>query len=145
MNSLDTTILLYGTNQDCAEFVPANGVIEDALGKPEEWIVADQVYFELYRLLQNKIVLENPLTSLEAFETVSFFRNKSGWMHCCYETPFWSDAEEWMKKDIFSGKNVFDLKLAITLKNNGVQTFYTRNAKDFEHLNYFSVINPINA
>ena len=28
-------------------------MIESALAEPAEWIVADQVYFELYRLLRN--------------------------------------------------------------------------------------------
>lgn len=143
MNSLDTNILLYGTNQDCAEFESANRVINQALQSPEEWIIADQVYFELYRLLGNKTVLEKPATPSKAFSIVSFFRNSSGWLHCCYETSFWNEVEKWLSAEAFSARNVFDLKLAVTLKKNSITTFYTRNVKDFKYLDYFRVINPI--
>lgn len=51
MKSLDTNMLLYAINVDCAEHEPARDLVDRALSESDEWIVADQVYFELYGLL----------------------------------------------------------------------------------------------
>jgi len=41
--SFDTNILIYATDQDCAEHGAALELMESALDAPENWIVADQV------------------------------------------------------------------------------------------------------
>ena len=36
----------------------------------------------------------------------------------------------------------FDVVLAATLRDNGVEAFYTRNSRDFDGLGWFEVIDP---
>ena len=143
MKSLDTNVLLYALNVDCAEHAKARSLVERALSESDLWIIADQVYFELYSLLRNPAVLSLPLTAEEAADTVAWYRNRSGWLHCAYEpgmmkrvSALWSDGS-------FPGRNTFDLVLSVTLASNGVREFYTRNTSDFLPLDLFNVRNPI--
>jgi len=48
MKSLDTNILLYAANEDCSEHPAALRLLDEALASPHEWILADQVLFEMY-------------------------------------------------------------------------------------------------
>ncbi len=118
-------------------------MIEQALKEPQEWIIADQVYMELYRLLRNPCVLEKPLSAQEAHEYIDFIRNRSGLLHCGYESEFFPIMQKFFTDSSFPPTRTFDLQLAVTLKQNGVKTFYTRNCKDFEVFNWFIVKDPI--
>lgn len=44
MKSLDTNVLRYALNADCAEHINAGKPTDFALQQPHTWIVADQVY-----------------------------------------------------------------------------------------------------
>jgi toxin-antitoxin system PIN domain toxin len=143
MNSLDTNILLYTANEDCQEHEKARTLVQQALDHSADWIVSDQVYFELYRLLRNPIVLEHPLSAAQAWEIIDFYRHKSGWMHCCYETSFMAEIAELLNSNEFPPRNTFDGVLAITLKKHGVNTLYTRNTRDFEPYQWFTLIDPL--
>ncbi len=43
MQSLDTNILLYAINRDCAEHEPCRALVASALDSPNDWVIADQV------------------------------------------------------------------------------------------------------
>ena len=77
MKSLDTNILLYSINSDCPEHTICKQLVNKALIEKDQWIVADQVFFELYRLLRNPVVLQKPLTASEAADTINWYREKS--------------------------------------------------------------------
>jgi toxin-antitoxin system PIN domain toxin len=143
MKSLDTNILLYAINKDCPEHKACSDLIRYALGEPESWIIADQVWFELYRMLRNPAVLSHPLSASDAAASVAWYRNKSGWLHCAWETGMIGQLESIWKDATFPARRSFDLVLALTLKNNRVNQFYTRNTKDFDDFGFFSVMNPL--
>jgi hypothetical protein len=42
-----------------------------------------------------------------------------------------------------SRKRVFDIAIAATLKDNGIQGLYTANPDDFKQLDFLDVINPL--
>jgi len=143
MKSLDTNILLYAINQDCSEHQVCRVVVEKALSEPDSWIIADQVWFELYRLLRNPVVLQRPLNSKQASECIQWYRESSGWLQCAWEPALMKELYPFWKKSAFPARNNFDLKLAITLKYHGVKDLYTRNTKDFTDLNFFTLFNPL--
>jgi predicted nucleic acid-binding protein len=117
--------------------------VRDALSEPESWIIADQVWFELYRLLRNPAVLATPLGASDAADTVAWYRNASGWLHCAWECDLMPRLADFWKRDTFPARRSFDLVLALTLRANGVKQLYTRNTKDFDDLGFFSVSNPL--
>ncbi|MEW5816636.1 MAG: hypothetical protein AB1798_14740 [Spirochaetota bacterium] len=118
-------------------------LIEQALDEPMEWIISDQVYIEFYRLLRNPLVLKKPLDAPGAYERINFFRNQSGFLHCGYETGCFQEMIPFLENKKFPASKTFDLLLAVTLKKNGVRTFYTRNVKNFRIFPWFSLSDPI--
>ncbi|MFN7459418.1 MAG: TA system VapC family ribonuclease toxin [Gemmatimonas sp.] len=144
MQSLDTNILLYAINRDCAEHESCRTLVAEALDAPNDWVIADQLWFELYRLLRHPSVLQRPLDAATAANTVAWYRDKSGWQQCA-----WSPAQmprlhaQWAQQD-FPARRTFDAVLALTLRSNGVTRFYTRNVRDFAGAGFAAVVDPVN-
>ena len=143
MRSLDTNILLYATNADCPEHDAARRMIESALAEPADWIVADQVYFELYRLLRNPAVLERPLTAAQSADVIDYYRRQSGWGRCAWEPRLFSQLFPYLTAENSKATHVFDLVLAFTLQDADVSILYTRNTRDFAEVASFELVNPI--
>lgn len=143
MNSLDTNILIYASNEDAPEHAKAQKVVAKLLATPSEWILADQVLIEFYRALRNPAVFQSPTTAPDAWGIINFYREEAGCQRCCFELEMWHRLEHHLKSRRFEAKRTFDAVLAITLIGNAVQVFYTRNTKDFKGFGFRSVINPI--
>ena len=143
MNSLDTNILFYSLNEDCPEHAACQALVGKALVSPHEWIVADQAWFELYRLLRNRQILSQPLSASEAAEKVDWFRRHSGWARCAWEPFLREKLKPLWAAESFPARRTFDLILALTLKTQGVTEFFTRNTRDFEGYGFFTVTNPL--
>lgn len=143
MNSLDTNLLFYSLNADCSEHQVCLALVNRALAAPQEWLVADQVWFELYRLLRSPAVQSQPLSAPEASSKIEWFRGRSGWARCAWE-PFLMDRlqSRW-QKEAFPARRTFDLVLALTLQANGVTEFFTRNTRDFEDLGFLGLTDPL--
>lgn len=143
MKSLDTNILLYALNRDCPEHAICAEVVRKALAESDSWVIADQVWFELYRLLRNPNVLSKPLDARRAAEAIEWYRTKSGLQNCAWECGNMTELSETWKENGFPVRRVFDLVLAVTLRNNGVDEFYTRNVAEFSDRGFRRLINPL--
>jgi predicted nucleic acid-binding protein len=132
MKSLDTNILLYAANEDCPEHPAALRLLDEALASPHEWILADQVLFEMYVGLRHPQVFAKPLSAGAALERVAFLREKSGFSFCCHQLPAWPAIRAGLALPSFPRRRTYDHVLAVTLKSHGVTEFYTRNVADFE-------------
>jgi len=143
MKSLDTNLLFYSINTQAPEHAAAQALIRRALTTPAEWIVADQVWFELYRLLRNPVAVEKPLSGAQADQTIDWYRNRTGWSRCAWEPLLMDRMRSLWQKNQFRARRTFDVVLALTLGANGVTEFYTRNTRDFADLGLFAVIDPL--
>lgn len=144
MNSGDTNLLLYAMNRGCTEHAVARRWLESALAVPREWIFADQVLFELYRLLRHPRVMERPLPAREALAQIVWFREATGFLHCGYDESCWAGVVGALgAQEERSGLLVHDAVLAETLRAHGVTRFYTRNRADFAGFSFFEVVNPL--
>lgn len=143
MKSLDTNILYYATNLRCPEHAKAAALVRSIRLSPREWILADQVLFEYYRLVRNPAVLERPLDAREAVARLRYFREEIGCLHCAYDQSLFADAAPLLADAEMAASRTFDRVLAVTLRSNGVRTFYTRNVRHFQDLGWFDVIDPI--
>jgi predicted nucleic acid-binding protein len=131
-------------NRGCAEHVAAKAWLDAALEEPRAWIFADQVLFELYRLLRHPKVMAKPLSAKAAVAQIVWLREETGFLHCGYEESRWSGVLEALKKHRDrSGLLVHDAVLAETLRAQGVERFYTRNKADFSGFGFFEVVNPL--
>ena len=143
MNSLDTNILIYATNNGCEEHDKAIVIYEKLLNNPNEWIISDQVLFEFFRALCNPKILMKPLNQKLALEQIVFLREETGCLHCNYEIDFWKTTIGYLGQSKKSAKNIFDIILGTTLEKNCVKSFFTRNTKDFIQFKSMNIINPI--
>lgn len=143
MKSLDTNILYYAANMRSPEHEPARALVESIPRSPTEWILADQVLYEYYRLVRNPRVLERPLTAPEAARHLRVYREQLGCLHCGYDEQYFPEVASVLERPDFPASRTFNAVLAVTLRMNGVTTFYTRNVRDFTELGWFSVIDPI--
>jgi uncharacterized protein len=144
VNSGDTNLLLYAMNRGCAEHAAAKAWLDAALASPREWIFADQVLFELYRLLRHPKVMAKPLSAKAAVAQIEWFREETGFLHCGYEVARWGGVLAALQaQENRSGLLVHDAVLAETLRAQGVTRFYTRNADDFVDFEFFEVVNPL--
>lgn len=143
LSSLDTNILLYAANEDAPEHGVCKGFLEQIVEDPEDWIIADQVYLELYRALRNPKVMSRPLSPKEAASHVSVMRDEMGIMHCGYTSECWSGLIRHLEADDFPSRRTHDAVLAATLISHGVKTFYTRNTKDFSAAGFQGLMNPV--
>ncbi|MFZ4732455.1 MAG: type II toxin-antitoxin system VapC family toxin [Pirellulales bacterium] len=143
MKSLDTNILLYAANEDCPEHPPALRLLDEALAAPHDWILADQVLFEMYVGLRHPRVFAKPLSAGEALKRVAFLREKSGFSFCCHQLPAWPAIRAGLALPSFPRRRTYDHVLAVTLKSHGVTTLYTRNVADFRAAGFAAVIDPI--
>jgi toxin-antitoxin system PIN domain toxin len=143
VKSLDTNILYFATNIRCPEHSKALRLVEEIAEDPRSWIIADQVLFEYYRLIRNPTVLANPLSASEAARRLRFFREEIGCLHCAFEPGFFRLLLGWLEDSSFAAARTFDAVLAVTLKNHGVKTFFTRNTRDFAAFGWFDVVDPV--
>lgn len=143
MKSLDTNILLYAADKDCREHAAAIQVVNEALRSPSEWILSDQVLFEMYAGLRHPGVFARPLSAAEAAKRVAFLREESGFAFCCYELRSWPVIRAGLSAAAFPRRRTYDFVLAVTLRSNGVTEFYTRNVADFRDAGFPHLVNPI--
>ena len=141
--SLDTNILLYAANEDAPEHEVCKDLLRQIIKDPTEWVIADQVYLELYRALRNPRVMSNPLSAKPAATHVTILRDEMGISHCGYASECWKALIRRLGAYDFPYKRTPDAVLAATLLSYGVKRFYTRNTKDFESSGFESVINPV--
>jgi predicted nucleic acid-binding protein len=143
MKSLDTNILLYAADEDCREHAAALELVNDALRSPADWMLADQVLFEMYAGLRHSGVFAKPLSATEAARRVAFLRDESGFSFCCYELRSWPTIHAGLSTPAFPRRRTYDLVLAVTLRSAGVTEFYTRNVADFGDAGFARIVNPI--
>ena len=143
MQSLDTNILLYAINRDCAEHEPCRALVAHALEQPEQWVIADQVWFELYRLLRHPVVLRKPLDATTAADTVAWYRDRSGWASCAWAPGQMARLHAQWRDQHFPARRTFDAVLALTLRAHGVTRLYTRSGRDFAGAGFAEVIDPV--
>ena len=141
--SLDTNILLYAANEDAPEHEVCKDLLQKVILDPTDWIIADQVYLELYRALRSPRVMSNPLPSKSAARYVATLRDELGISHCGYDSACWKGLIRSLEADDFPYRRTHDAVLAATLLNHGVKTFYTRNTKDFDAAGFETLINPV--
>jgi predicted nucleic acid-binding protein len=143
VKSLDTNILYFATNVRCPEHGKSLRLVEEVIADPRSWIIADQVLFEYYRLIRNPAVLAKPLSAAQAASRLRFFREDIGCLHCAYEPRFFHQLMDWLERPSLPAARTFDAVLAVTLKNHGVDAFFTRNARDFAGFGWFDVVDPL--
>jgi toxin-antitoxin system PIN domain toxin len=141
MISIDTNILVYSQNRDCAEHRAAVTFLE-ACASRKDVAICELVLVELYQLLRNPAVVEHPLGASEAAEVCQGFRRNPRWA-LLESAPVMEEVWSVAARPGIARRRLFDARLALTLRHHGVREFATRNVRDFEEFGFESVWDPI--
>jgi toxin-antitoxin system PIN domain toxin len=141
--SIDTNLLLYSLNRNCAEHGRAREFVESAAVR-RDVAIAELVLVELYVLLRNPAVVRSPLAARQAASLCQRFRRHPHWGLIETATVMdrvWQAAA----RPGAPRRHIFDARLAHTLVTNGVTEFATRNVRDFEGFGFSRVFDPLSA
>ncbi|TVQ48682.1 MAG: PIN domain-containing protein [Gammaproteobacteria bacterium] len=141
MLSLDTNILLYAHNRDCAEHQRARPFIEHCAAR-DDLAICELVLVELYQLLRNPAVLTHPLNAPDAAAVCTAWRSNPRWA-LVENAPVMDQVWAIAQRPGIARRAVFDARIALTLRHHGITEFATRNVPDFEGFGFTRLINPI--
>jgi len=141
--SIDTNILLYAQNADCAEHAAAFAFVAGCAGR-DDVAICELVLVELYLLLRNPAVLKRPLTAEVAAGVCMTYRTNPQW-RLIEQAPVMEQVWQFARQPGFARRRIFDARIALTLLHHGVTDLATANVKDFEGFGFRSVWNPAGA
>lgn len=145
MLSIDTNILLYAYSSSAPEHGAARGFLLEHSAR-EDVVLSEFVLTELYVLLRNPSVFENPLSAAGAVEVIQGYRAHPRWQIVGFP-PDSRAFHDRLWPQIAAGETarraVFDLRLALSLRAFGTREFATANVRDFQHLGFSHVWNPL--
>lgn len=143
MLSIDTNVLLYAQNRDCAEHGAASSFLDECTER-DDVAVCELVLVELYQLLRNPAVVERPLDAPEAAAVCQAFRRNPRWA-LIENAPVMDEVWALAARPGIARRALFDARLALTLRHHGVTELATRNAGDFDGFGFERVWDPIGA
>jgi toxin-antitoxin system PIN domain toxin len=141
MISIDTNILLYAQNQDCAEHAAASAFLRDCADR-DDVAICELVLLELYQLLRNPAVVEHPLDAPAATEICQGYRQNARWARI-ENAPVMEKVWSVAAQPGIARRRLFDARLGFTLRHHGVREFATRNIGDFEEFGFDKVWDPV--
>ena len=140
---LDTNILVHAYNKSSPHQQEAAKIIKKAMHGETEACLAPQVLYELFAVVTNAKRVEKPMSTSEAADLCIDL-----WE--CNEiekvNPSGVAPIEVFKlaKNLKLGKaKIFDCILAVTAKENDVETIYTENVADFKGYTFVKALNPL--
>ena len=145
MLSVDTNLLLYAYESSCSEHERAYSFLSGLVSR-EDVGISEFVLVELYHLLRNPAVVERPLKPLDAVAVIQAYRSHPRWRLLSFPNPSSPLMEQVWKRaadPLFARRRIYDLRLALILRGQGVSEFATANTKDFDGLGFHRVWNPL--
>ena len=145
MLSVDTNIVFPASQPAAPLHGRARGWLE-SLGGRDDIALSELMLAELYGLLRNPVIQPHPLSAPAAAGIIEGYRRHPRWRIVGephegrrFHDTVWKKAAE----PGLAFRRFYDLRLAISLLHQGVEEFATINVKDFQHLGFRRVWNPL--
>lgn len=145
MISFDSNLLLYCYSQASPFHEPAREFLDD-LAPRDDVAVSELVLVEFYTLLRNPAVLEKPLGAAQAAEVIQTYRRHPQWMLLGFDPDSVGLHRELWERTAekgFARRRIYDARLALSLRRQGVTEFATVNVKDFETFGFTRTWDPL--
>ena len=144
MFAIDTNILVYAHNSGASKHEAAKAFLQNAMNTKDEngklsVCIPAQVLVEFMNVITGTR-LEAPLSLRDAKIIVEDYLNSDAEIVYPKSTQLVTLLN--LLGSVKSRKKVFDVALAATLKDNGIQGLYTLNTSDFEGFAFLEVKNP---
>ncbi len=145
MISFDSSILLHSYSKASPLHEFARAFLEELSGR-NDVAISELVLVEFYTLLRNPKVLAHPLDSGSAAAVVGTYQRHPRWLRLGFDLDsvllhdrLWKFAA----RPGFARRGIFDARLALTLRLQGVTEFATVNEVDFGDFGFERVWNPL--
>lgn len=145
MLSIDTNILFHAFNKDSPSHEVAYAWIT-SIQRDDDVAISEFILAELYGLLRNPAVLKHPLDAAETVEVIQAYRSHPRWRLIGFPSESRSVHDAlWQKAAIktFAFRRFYDTRSALTMIAQGVTEFATVNLKDYAHIGFRRVWNPL--
>lgn len=142
MTAVDTNLLFAWLAQDHTNHASAHRWFSGHL-EARQLVVCGLCLIELFVLLRNPVLLRKPLSAPQAVERIQTLHLNPIWIQIdclegCMEEA-WSIASEHAE----ARRRIFDIRLAVTLRRQGVEELATANTRDFIGFGFRWVWNPL--
>ncbi len=104
--------------------------------------IADYVLVELYSHLRNPVVMAHPLSAVAARDLVISYWKIPNVMRI-ENAPIMDAVWALAGGKNFARRQIFDARIALTLRHSGVTHLATSNVKDFQGWGFEKVWNPL--
>jgi predicted nucleic acid-binding protein len=145
MFAIDTNLLVYAHNKDsklnegAAAFVTKAMNERDGEGRLSVCLPAQVLTEFVYVITWQR--MQKPLSLAEAIRIVQDYVDTGVTIIHQRQTHIQTFLA--LLATVTTRKNVFDVALAATLKDNGIQGLYTVNVADFKEFDFLKAINPL--
>lgn len=141
MISFDTNIAVHAANSASPQHKAAVGFL-CSLASRKDVAVCELVLVELYLKLRNEKIFSKPLSANRAAAVCQSYRDNRSWM-LIESAPIMGEVWSHAGKDQFAFRRIIDVRLGLTLRHHGVTEFATANIKDFGHLGFSKLWDPL--
>ena len=143
MIAFDANVLYASLVRSEHTYDKALALMRELSGR-DDVVIAEQTLIETYGLLRNPIITKPPMSGLEAVDTLDRLRANPRWKVVDVPSDPAVMRRVWRaaRGNDFARRRIHDLRLAETLRYWKVDTFYTRNVRDFEDVGFEKLINP---
>jgi toxin-antitoxin system PIN domain toxin len=145
VTSIDANLLLYAYTEASPCHRRAYDILAEWAGR-DDVAVSELVLAEFYTLLRHPAVLRQPLDAPEAVQVIQSYRQHPCWaLVGCDPDSVGLHDELWERagRTPFARRRIYDARLALSLRRQGVKAFATANVADFQDLGFDRVWNPL--
>lgn len=138
---IDSNILVYAYNRSSLQHKTAATFVEEIIEQHQPYLTSQNV-IEFYSTITNPKRVESPLSHMQATSKVAQLVN-GGFYKLVNPLPTTlSRLVELLKKITVQSTEIFDLQIAATMLDHGIDTIYTADTKIFTKVG-LNAINPL--
>ena len=138
---LDTNILVHATGAQSRQHANAKELRDQAAGGQFEACITAQVLTEFYAVVTDPRRFQPALTPSQAQRELRTYLSSTLKLILPKETTVTRMLNLLGSRSVKAGR-IFDIFLAATMLDNGVQRIYTKNLSDFQGIAGIEAINP---
>jgi predicted nucleic acid-binding protein len=138
---IDTNILVHATGAQSLQHAKAKELRDQAAAGQFEACIAAQILTEFYAVVTDPRRFQPPLTPTQAQREMRTYLSSPLKLILPKETTVTRMSNLLGSKSVKAGR-IFDIFLAATMLDNGVQRIYTENVGDFQGITGIDAINP---
>lgn len=140
---VDTNILIYAADRDAPEHDKCRKLLKAWRAQAGPWYVSWSIVYEFLRVTTHPNVLRKPFTLEESWSFIAAVLASPNLGVLTETERHRRTAEETIASlPTVSGNLVFDLRIAILMREHGIKSIYTRDA-DFHRFPFLEVIDPV--